>query len=323
MRLPNQVLHIDADEDFCRKIGTSLREAGIESCSLPTGDSWEAAIVEQDAGIVLLEIDAIPEAAKQKIVEQIRQLEGNRRVILLTQALQSTAVLATMNQGADYYFLKSEFNFTELLQAIYTIQRQRDHWHRAARVAREGASVAPESPATPVKAKGKAKSLSLGFSVTTPDQKVKFLSEPFPRYLLDHCAVSLENLMKASEYADRQRPLLGQLAIEAGFITMRQIFQIVEEQTKSRDPFGKIAVRLGLMTDEHVERLLQKQRERRPEIGTALIEIGAITSEQLTEYEAKFRAALGDEMNVHTEHPANEAAEFPANSLHNTPVLLA
>lgn len=102
--------------------------------------------------------------------------------------------------------------------------------------------------------------------------------------LINMGAVSPENLAAALAFQRSCQIPIGRLALDAGFLTMKQVFQIVSLQGESGGArFGEIAESLGFMTAEQVEALLDKQRESRPPIGVILLEREAITEEQLNE----------------------------------------
>jgi DNA-binding NarL/FixJ family response regulator len=281
------LLHIDEDQAFTRAMAQRMAKAGIDSQSLNAASLWRETILKADAGIVLLDLE-LGTLDGLDLIPEIRRLDGDRRVVVLTRSMHLPVLERALQAGADYFFFKSEFDFNELVGAVHAIQFQRVHWCRAGRVvadlsrARGGAEVSSEGvaskPIPPVR-------------VPPPmsESKISFLSEAFPRFLVDTGRVSLDTLMKAVEYADRQRPLLGQIALEAGRLSMRQIFQIVEDQVVSREPFGKIAVRLGMLQVDDVEQLLELQRERRPDIGAALVSLGSISQTQLVTFQNDYR----------------------------------
>jgi ActR/RegA family two-component response regulator len=315
MRSADVVLHLDLDFEFTGVVKEQLSKCGIQSHSLHAPNMWREGIARLNAGIILLEAN-LGEWNGFEILEKIRKLDGDRRVILLTSQMNTSTVIQAMALGADYCFFKSETNIQELVDAIHTLQFRRFHWTRVARVAvnlrkaqREAGDVVPFYKQ--LREEGSSSSL---LNASVGGFKDSLLSEAFPRFLLESVQIPLEALVKATEYSDRQRPLLGQVALELHKLDMRQIFSIVEEQTTTREPFGQVAVRMGLLTPEDVELLLRTQSQRRLDVGAALVTIGAITQQQLETYQADFRkytAALrGDATHLDSE-------------LHSAPVVSA
>lgn len=287
MRRADVVLHIEADSAYSRMIQTRLRTLGVALETLSDPKLWQETILELNAGIILLDMNLPTHDQGLELLEKIRKLEGDRRVIMLTGSMTSSNVVQSMALGADYCFFKSAFEFQELVDAIHALQFRRFHWFRVARVASDMRRVQREVG-------------NIAMSSNTPDNADQHLnaayrapvdafSEAFPRFLLGSQHVPLESLLKATEYSDQQRPLLGQVALDLGKLDMKQIFRIVEEQSTTREPFGQVAVRLGMLTPADVELLLNAQSRRRPDIGAALVAIGVLNPAQLETYLAEFQ----------------------------------
>ena len=74
---------------------------------------------------------------------------------------------------------------------------------------------------------------------------------------------------------------LGRLALEAGYITMQEILDILNLQSGSSRRFGEIAVSLGYMEPENISELLEIQASRRRRLSDVLVELGAIRESEL------------------------------------------
>ena len=78
--------------------------------------------------------------------------------------------------------------------------------------------------------------------------------------------------MEAEERQQMGRPLLGQLAVEAGRLTRPQVLAILGLQTTLKKPFGRIAVDLGMITEQELADLLLLQSERETSLESILVE---------------------------------------------------
>jgi len=87
------------------------------------------------------------------------------------------------------------------------------------------------------------------------------------------------------------RPPLGRVALDAGMLTMRQVFQVLNAQADRFRPFGEAAVDLGLLTQEQLGALLLRQAEMATSLRTLLIEMGALTAEQFEQEARRLRSS--------------------------------
>src|SRR3954470_22318611 len=86
----------------------------------------------------------------------------------------------------------------------------------------------------------------------------------FGLYLKKKGIISAEQLVDALESQLATMPRIGQLALEEGIISPRDIFDVLLAQSNSpNEMFGELAIQMGLMTRNELMRLLMVQADRR------------------------------------------------------------
>ncbi len=114
------------------------------------------------------------------------------------------------------------------------------------------------------------------------------LTQFFGSYLLNKKIVSPENLKTAMEKKDSTRVKLGVLAINAGYMTAKQVDAVHRKQQTVDKRIGDIAVEMGYLTEDQVNELLSSQKTGVLLLGQALVDMGCLTNEEfetvLTDY---------------------------------------
>ena len=86
----------------------------------------------------------------------------------------------------------------------------------------------------------------------------------FGLYLKNKGIISADQLVAALEAQLETLPRIGQLALEEGIISPRDIFDVLRAQRESPDErFGDLAIEMGLMTRNELMRLLMIQADRK------------------------------------------------------------
>ena len=102
----------------------------------------------------------------------------------------------------------------------------------------------------------------------------------FGSYLLNKKIVSPANLRLALEKKDSTRVKLGVLAINAGYMTSKQVDAVHRKQATVDKRIGDIAVEMGYLTEAQVEELLSSQKTGCLLLGQALVDMGCLTNEE-------------------------------------------
>jgi hypothetical protein len=117
----------------------------------------------------------------------------------------------------------------------------------------------------------------------------------FGFYLKKKGIISAEQLIEALETQLHTLPPIGQLALEEGIISPRDIFDVLRAQRESpHERFGEIAIEMGLMKRDQLMRLLMIQADRRRPLAEVLVTIGVLSDEQAAAEMAEFRRSLAD-----------------------------
>jgi hypothetical protein len=118
----------------------------------------------------------------------------------------------------------------------------------------------------------------------------EFFAMQFGVYLVRQDIISAQDLVAAIDEQQQQRTPLGQLAIELGKLSARDVFRVLRYQADfAQGQFGEAAIELQLLEEADVAELLYHQSNRLPSIGEILVEQGAITQRQLEQELAAFR----------------------------------
>jgi hypothetical protein len=114
----------------------------------------------------------------------------------------------------------------------------------------------------------------------------------FGMYLKHKGIISAEQLVDALEVQMKRLVPIGQLALEEGVLSARDIFNVLQAQSKlPNERFGDMAVEMGLMTRDDVMRLLMIQADRKRPIAEILVGQGVLTNSQLSAELAAYRRA--------------------------------
>ena len=83
-------------------------------------------------------------------------------------------------------------------------------------------------------------------------------------FLVEKEFVSADHLLIALERQEKSRTPLGQLAIEVGMVSAKDVLVILTEQRNSdnKAKFGDIAVNKGILEREDIEKLFKIQEEK-------------------------------------------------------------
>jgi hypothetical protein len=112
----------------------------------------------------------------------------------------------------------------------------------------------------------------------------------FAVYLKNKGIISAEQLVAALEAQLATLPRIGQLALEEGIISPRDIFDVLLAQRKSPDVrFGELAIEMRLMTRSDLMRLLMIQADRKRPLADVFVTEGILSEGQVAQAMAKFR----------------------------------
>jgi hypothetical protein len=115
----------------------------------------------------------------------------------------------------------------------------------------------------------------------------------FGLYLKRKGIITADQLVAALEAQLATLPRIGQLALEEGIISPRDIFDVLLAQSESpNERFGELAIDLGLMTHDQLMRLLMIQADRKRPLAEVLVSQGILSEQQMGAEMAGFRRSL-------------------------------
>jgi hypothetical protein len=94
------------------------------------------------------------------------------------------------------------------------------------------------------------------------------------------------DFVEAVAWQRRQRPAVGRIAVDFGFLQHHEVVQVLERRRLERvlrEPFGEFAVRHGLLTPFQLLALLGQQLRLQRPIGQYFVERGLATDAELDE----------------------------------------
>jgi hypothetical protein len=102
--------------------------------------------------------------------------------------------------------------------------------------------------------------------------------------------ITADQLIDALEEQHRNLIPIGQLAMEEGVLSARDVFAVLRSQRElPSERFGEVAIAIGAMQTSDLHRLLALQRARKPPLGDVLVRRGAISRKRVDEELAAYR----------------------------------
>ncbi len=112
----------------------------------------------------------------------------------------------------------------------------------------------------------------------------------FELSLVDSGQIESDQFCLALARQQKERPPLGQIAIEEGILSPRDVRDILVTQRQSdHSRFGDVGKRLGILDRHQLAELLHIQVERQRPLLEHLVELGALTREQAADSRADYR----------------------------------
>lgn len=139
-------------------------------------------------------------------------------------------------------------------------------------------------------------------------------SQFFGNFLLNSKLIKPAQLTKALEVKKNTRLKLGVLAINAGYMTSKQVEEVHFAQTRMDKRFGDIAVDLGFLSHNQVNSLLNSQQTGYLLLGQALVDEGFLSNAQfekaINDYRAKYNISANELKNEQNDKIEAIISEF-------------
>jgi hypothetical protein len=167
-------------------------------------------------------------------------------------------------------------------------QARRDEEARQAEAARRAADarVAEEAARAAREASARRPRTTARTAEPSPDWRHVPKARPLPRrrvrlaeFLYYTGRISWAAMVEAITWQRRQRPAVGRIAVDFGFLTPLEVAEVIERRWRAGEgsvPFGEFALRIGLITPfERLAMIGRQARLQRP-IGQYFVERGLI-----------------------------------------------
>lgn len=117
-----------------------------------------------------------------------------------------------------------------------------------------------------------------------PNRKLRF-----GEYLFYSGRINWQTLMDALVYQCETRPMMGQIAIESGFLDEGSVAHIMNNRNiLACEKFGEAAFRLGYLTKKEVSFILKKQYQMGQPFGKYFLDKGLMDKRQLQQLLSDF-----------------------------------
>ncbi|MEA2098508.1 MAG: chemotaxis protein CheX [Campylobacterota bacterium] len=103
----------------------------------------------------------------------------------------------------------------------------------------------------------------------------------FGHYLLNNGCITEEQLVEAVNYQTQNNSTLGELAVEKGFIKLKEANKINDKQRALDKRFGDVAISLGLLTETQIDELIALQKKNKVFFGEVLLLKNFISKDEL------------------------------------------
>jgi len=115
----------------------------------------------------------------------------------------------------------------------------------------------------------------------------------FGIYLVRNGLIDADQLVDALEEQELALAPLGQIAIESGKLSVREVFRVLREQIEEpRERFGETAVQFGMLKPSDVAELMMIQMARRTPLEDILLRQGVLTHDRIYEALIAYRTEL-------------------------------
>ena len=114
----------------------------------------------------------------------------------------------------------------------------------------------------------------------------------FGLYLHRKGVITADELVAALEVQTKRLVRIGQLALEEGILSARDIFDVLRaQQSTPHERFGELAIELGRMTHNDLMRLLRIQADRKLPLDEILVWQGVLSRPRADDELNAFRHA--------------------------------
>ena len=132
----------------------------------------------------------------------------------------------------------------------------------------------------------------------------------FVQYLNKAGILSRDDIGRLTRFHSAIDRRIGQLGVLKGYLTLRDVYQVLSEQNDENFLFGLAAIRAGFLSEAQVQELLQLQKNTFLLFIESLMLMGVLTAEKLNETVKGFRESLP--VKHSSSAPAADAEQAPS-----------
>ena len=112
----------------------------------------------------------------------------------------------------------------------------------------------------------------------------------FGLYLVRKERITADQFVAALEQQITEMVPLGELAVDVGMLTRRQLLEVLREQAHlPRESFGEAAIEQGAVSEADLAQLLKLQSDRRRPFADILVEQKVLSAQEAVDELAAFR----------------------------------
>lgn len=100
------------------------------------------------------------------------------------------------------------------------------------------------------------------------------LSEAYLEHLIENDVIDAVDAVRILDAQRQQTPQIGRISLLKGYLSMKQVFEILKTQVDTGLRFGEQAILLGFLDDHQLVELLEEQKCSRPGIGEIVYKLG-------------------------------------------------
>lgn len=114
------------------------------------------------------------------------------------------------------------------------------------------------------------------------------MRDAYLQFLVDKKVLDEVIALDVRDKQQQETPPLGRLAVVEGYLTMKQIFTILNSQGTSDRRFGELAIEMGMLKTQQLLILLDIQRTKRPGLNEIIAEMDLVDIKTLNSLRKEF-----------------------------------
>lgn len=118
------------------------------------------------------------------------------------------------------------------------------------------------------------------------------VTESFLEHLIDGGVIDEGAAVHVLDEQRLRTPPIGRIALVQRYLTMKQVFEILNVQTDTKLRFGEQAIALGYLDEKQLTGLLDEQVNSKPGVGVLLYDLGYANKGTINKSRREFMRGL-------------------------------